>query len=245
MAGAVAYGWLIMLGLRTWWVDAVGTTALALHVDPLSLIAGAAAVVLIAVASIWWSLRSLAKSSARSLLKGSDPIFTKSVSRGRPLTSAIVAGAGALALLAAGAAGAVPRVAAFFGAGTLSLIAMLSFASVWLRRGRWGIASWQRDMGRVAARLAQHSLPARAQRPLYRADCVCDLRHRRGRSVQARRLHHRWRSACGRRRLSHPRRDASPHRARSQQRAGARRDEFARGWTVAGCPLRPVSCASW
>ena len=138
MAGAVAYGWLIMLGLRTWWVDAVGTTALALHVDPLSLIAGAAAVVLIAVASIWWSLRSLAKSSARSLLKGSDPIFTKSVSRGRPLTSAIVAGAGALALLAAGAAGAVPRVAAFFGAGTLSLIAMLSFASVWLRRGRWG-----------------------------------------------------------------------------------------------------------
>ncbi len=34
-----------MLGLRTWWVDAVGTTALTLHVDPLSLIAGALAVV--------------------------------------------------------------------------------------------------------------------------------------------------------------------------------------------------------
>ena len=30
-----------MYGLRTWWVGAVGTTALALHVDPLLLIAGA------------------------------------------------------------------------------------------------------------------------------------------------------------------------------------------------------------
>ena len=32
--GAVAYAWLLMLGLRSWWVDAVGTTALALHVRP-------------------------------------------------------------------------------------------------------------------------------------------------------------------------------------------------------------------
>ena len=31
IAGAVAYAALLMLGLRTWWVDAVGTTALTLH----------------------------------------------------------------------------------------------------------------------------------------------------------------------------------------------------------------------
>ena len=59
-----------MLGLRTWWVDAVGTTALTLHVDPISLVAGALAVVAIAVASIWWSLRALATASTRSLLVG-------------------------------------------------------------------------------------------------------------------------------------------------------------------------------
>ena len=35
IAGAIAYSALIMLGLRTWWVDAVGTTALTLHVDPM------------------------------------------------------------------------------------------------------------------------------------------------------------------------------------------------------------------
>ena len=70
IGGAIAYSALIMLGLRTWWVDAVGTTALRLHVDPLSLIAGAAAVVLIAVASIWWSLRALATESTRVAAAG-------------------------------------------------------------------------------------------------------------------------------------------------------------------------------
>ena len=30
LAGAYAYGWLVMHGLRTWWVGAVGTTALRL-----------------------------------------------------------------------------------------------------------------------------------------------------------------------------------------------------------------------
>ena len=34
VAGALAYGQLMMTGLRTWWVDAVGTTALTLHVSP-------------------------------------------------------------------------------------------------------------------------------------------------------------------------------------------------------------------
>ncbi len=78
IAGAIAYSGLIMLGLRTWWVDAVGTTALTLHVDPVSLLAGALAVVAIAVVSIWWSLRALATASTRSLLsvKGGQARFS-------------------------------------------------------------------------------------------------------------------------------------------------------------------------
>jgi putative ABC transport system permease protein len=139
IGGALAYSALIMLGLRTWWVGAVGTTALRLHVDPLSLVAGAAAVVLIAVASIWWSLRALATASTRSLLKGSDPLFTENVrSRRRQLLVAVVAGHLVVVLLAGAAFGVVPRVAGFFGAGALSLIAMLFLSSAWLRGGRWG-----------------------------------------------------------------------------------------------------------
>ncbi len=150
IAGAIGYSALIMLGLRTWWVGAVGTTALALHIDPVSLIAGAAAVVLIAVASIWWSLRALASASTRSLLKGSVPGVGSdpggrnhsknrtSVPLGSDPRTALAAGGFALALLIGTAAGAVPRVAGFFGAGALSLIAMLWLSSAWLRRGRWG-----------------------------------------------------------------------------------------------------------
>jgi hypothetical protein len=39
--GALAYAAVIMHGLRTWWVDAVGTMSLTLHVTPMSLAAGA------------------------------------------------------------------------------------------------------------------------------------------------------------------------------------------------------------
>ncbi|HEY0284673.1 MAG TPA: ABC transporter permease, partial [Vicinamibacterales bacterium] len=138
IAGAIAYSALIMLGLRTWWVGAVGTTALTLHVDPISLVAGALSVVAIAVASSWWSLRALATASTRSLLKGSDPLFTKNVRNGRSLIAAIAAGVLVVALLIGTVLGGVPRVAGFFGAGALSLVAMLCLASVWLRRGRWG-----------------------------------------------------------------------------------------------------------
>src|SRR5207249_4908406 len=42
-AGAAGYGALALLGLRTFWVDAVGTRLLSLHVSIESLLVGAAA----------------------------------------------------------------------------------------------------------------------------------------------------------------------------------------------------------
>ncbi len=140
--GALAYSSLIMLGLRTWWIGAVGTTALRLHVDPVSLVAGAVAVVFIAVASIWWSLQGLAMMSTRALLvegrgrEGFSPRSRENPSR--PLFAASAAGAVAIALLAASAAGWVPRAAGFFGAGALLLVSMLCLAAVWLRGAHWG-----------------------------------------------------------------------------------------------------------
>ncbi len=70
LAGALAYGQLMMLGLRTWWVDAVGTTGLTLHLSPLSLLLGAAGGVLAALLCIVWTLRQLGRQSTRSLLMG-------------------------------------------------------------------------------------------------------------------------------------------------------------------------------
>ena len=68
--GAIGYAALLMTALRSWWVDAVGTEALTLHVSALSLIAGAAGGTATAVVCIWWTLRGLARISERSLLAG-------------------------------------------------------------------------------------------------------------------------------------------------------------------------------
>lgn len=150
VAGAAGYGAIIMYGLRTWWVDAVGTTALTLHLEPSSLLIGASAIVFVSLGIIWWSLRSLATVSARSLLHGEQgvrPLFSyleKSAThkkRGLTPFSALfpataVFGLSAIALLVGAATGWIGRVAGFFGAGALSLIAMLCLATIWLRGGR-------------------------------------------------------------------------------------------------------------
>ncbi|MBC8166005.1 MAG: ABC transporter permease, partial [Bryobacteraceae bacterium] len=71
LAGALAYGQLMMTGLSTWWVEAVGTTMLKLHVAPLSLLLGAVGGVVAALVCIVWTLRRLGRESTRSLLTGS------------------------------------------------------------------------------------------------------------------------------------------------------------------------------
>jgi putative ABC transport system permease protein len=71
VAGALAYGQLMMTGLSTWWVEAVGTTMLKLHVVPLSLLLGAVGGVVAALVCIVWTLRRLGGESTRSLLTGS------------------------------------------------------------------------------------------------------------------------------------------------------------------------------
>ena len=68
--GAYAYGWLLMKGLRTWWVGAVGTTALELHAGPWPFVFGVAGGVAAALVCIVWTLRGLRRASARSLLSG-------------------------------------------------------------------------------------------------------------------------------------------------------------------------------
>lgn len=142
---AVAYAAVLMMGLRTWWVDAVGTSALTLHVSPLSLAAGAAGGVGAAAACIWWTLRGLARISERSLLAGqisleapgprrSDraPRDAASVRQGTYVAAAL-AGAAAL-LIGASAAGLVAPAGAFFGAGALLLTSALTLFAAALRR---------------------------------------------------------------------------------------------------------------
>ncbi|HEY5446360.1 MAG TPA: FtsX-like permease family protein, partial [Pyrinomonadaceae bacterium] len=70
LVGAIAYGELMMLGLRTWWVGAVGTTSLRLHISPQSLVFGGLGGILAALVCVVLTLRGLKSQSARSLLAG-------------------------------------------------------------------------------------------------------------------------------------------------------------------------------
>jgi putative ABC transport system permease protein len=138
---AMAYGGLMMWGLRTWWVDAVGSTALRLHVTPLSLAIGAAGGIIAAVVCIWWTLRKLARQSPRGLIFGvAEPVEAPGAAqkRKRPLSLwlALLFGVAGIALLAAGALKAIGQAGGFFGAGSLMLVAILFLWSGWLRSGR-------------------------------------------------------------------------------------------------------------
>jgi ABC-type antimicrobial peptide transport system permease subunit len=68
--GGVLYAWLMVTGLRTWWVAAVSTPFLELHATPRSLAIGWLVGVVVAWLTIWWSIRRLVRQPAGRLLSG-------------------------------------------------------------------------------------------------------------------------------------------------------------------------------
>jgi putative ABC transport system permease protein len=163
LVGALAYAAAIMFGLRTWWVGAVGTTALTLKPSATSLLIGAVAGVITAVLAIAWTLRGITRIPSRMLLHedlseshnastdaspasqaDSGPSGATAASRSpqarvsmatarRRLLFITFAGL-ALALTLASAFQAIDRTGGFFGAGGAALIAALSGLSLWLHR---------------------------------------------------------------------------------------------------------------
>ncbi|HEY3579841.1 MAG TPA: FtsX-like permease family protein, partial [Pyrinomonadaceae bacterium] len=126
--GAIGYAKLLMYGLRTWWIGAVGTTALTLHVSWQSMTIGAAAGVVAAVVCVLLTLRSIASSSPRGLLSGSQRPTSKTFKAAVALTFA------GLLLLTAGRLHLIPQVPAFFGSGVVLLIASVCYLAAWLKR---------------------------------------------------------------------------------------------------------------
>ena len=143
IAGALGYGELMMLGLRSWWVDAVNTRLLSLHASSAPLAKGAAAGIVIGLGSIAWTLRGLQPVTPRGLLMGEHG---RKPGR-RLLLIGTIAGAIALGLLAAAVLRKLDHTAGFFGAGTLLLIACLSFESKWLRSRAFDSVRGQISLG--------------------------------------------------------------------------------------------------
>ena len=152
MAGAVAYGWLVLTALGTWWRGAVGTSALHLHVSGTPLAIGLAGGVAMALIVVALTLRSLRHATPRLLLSGSRQ---RETAPGRPpvgarrirLAAALLIVA--ILVVASATAGWLSATIAFFGAGGLLLVAaLIAFAaslrgrhgSVIVPTGAWSLA---------------------------------------------------------------------------------------------------------
>ncbi|QDV89537.1 ABC transporter permease YtrF precursor [Phycisphaerae bacterium RAS2] len=135
-AAALGYAWLMLNGLQTWWALPGSGTFLSLHCDGFALLIGPVAGLVSAVAMIAWSIRGLARRTARSLMAGE--MESPSAARGAasPWSARIAALCAAAACLVAmigarGSSTAAP--AAFFSAGALVLIAGLAGLRAWMR----------------------------------------------------------------------------------------------------------------
>lgn len=136
-AGAAGFGALMIHGLRTWWVGAVGTTLLRLEIAPVSLLIGFAGGIGAATLCIVWTLAGLRSLSPRSLVTGSVEAGTAlPTARWRSERWGVAAAGLAVALLALAWLGGLDPAIAFFVAGGLLLVSLLSFQWSWLARAR-------------------------------------------------------------------------------------------------------------
>ncbi|MBI2824775.1 MAG: FtsX-like permease family protein [Planctomycetia bacterium] len=159
LALGAGYAWLMLAGLRTWWLAAITTPFLRLYVTPMSLAMGWLTSVVISLVTIWFSLRRLGRYEVRSLLT-SRVIETAGGASG-PSRWPRRMGWAALALaVALGAAGsrlsASAQAGAFFGSGTLVLAGLLTLLPARLRSAAGGsaIVTGRAPLARLAVRNA-------------------------------------------------------------------------------------------
>ncbi len=166
----IGYAALMLLGLRTWWLGAVGTPFLRLHVTFQSLWIGGLSGLAAAMATIWWSLRRVGSAAVRGLLTGQmvaqgGPSHSRRTTVGAaPATAqelllvllAIVPAIALLGLSRVVRISAEVEAGAFFAIGATSLVALLML--VWLRgrAGRTGpaMAVGRGNLARMALRNA-------------------------------------------------------------------------------------------
>ena len=133
LGGAVIYAWLLMVGLRSWWLAAVGTPFLVLHINLLSLGLGYFVAIIVVLFSIGWTVRKFGKLPVRALLAGDTILEHKTAGRFAPIFAFVSLGLAAGLILFALVSGKTSSAPLFFGSGALLLAAGLAFFSIWLR----------------------------------------------------------------------------------------------------------------
>jgi ABC-type antimicrobial peptide transport system permease subunit len=130
----IAYAWLMLQGLRTWWVGAITTPFLNFHWTPKSLAIGYVLGVVVSLLTIIWSVRRMKDISVRRLLAGdathADDVMYKPQRWLTITASVVIVIAIGLAVVAVGLGG-MAQAGAFLGGGALLLTGLLLF--VWTR----------------------------------------------------------------------------------------------------------------
>lgn len=170
VVAAIGYAELMIYGLKTWWVAAMGTQHINVYLRTSSLVSGALVSVATSLLVVWWTLRQLKSASPRALLTGAaqaDREVGVLVRRRHRLRKASIGLAGlAAVLLIVSIAGLVPgreafsgfswRVVCFFLIGVSLLSSNLMYLSLWLQSDHWGVdgrSGWD-AVGRLGIRNA-------------------------------------------------------------------------------------------
>jgi hypothetical protein len=136
LPAAIAYTALIMYGLRTWWVGAVGTTELHLHVSVLTLAIGYFSSLVVAFFAILWAVWQVGRAHAATLLAGGWGSLRTKRGSGRvirPVGIVLVILAIAIFASATFSHGAADE--AFLSGGAILLIGCLCYLAGFLRPG--------------------------------------------------------------------------------------------------------------
>ncbi|HYV34249.1 MAG TPA: FtsX-like permease family protein [Gemmataceae bacterium] len=142
--GGIGYAKAMLWALATVWRNAVGSFALGFHVTAQTLIIGICASTIVAVLTIWLTLRGLAKRTATQLLSGNMdlPTVTKKreaswsaavLCRFRSFWIALLCGLAAIGFVVWSFLKGGGDAGAFFGAGSLLLLSGLAVTALWLK----------------------------------------------------------------------------------------------------------------
>ncbi|HMO15707.1 MAG TPA: FtsX-like permease family protein [Pirellulaceae bacterium] len=123
----IVYAWLMLLGLKTWWLGAIATPFLDLHASWSTMVIGATLGILVCLLTIYWSIRRFTKVPAKQLLLGANSqpsIQGNSPKYFKWLAGCAIALAGLIGIVATQLVG-ESQAAAFLFVGFLALVAML------------------------------------------------------------------------------------------------------------------------
>jgi len=132
--GGLAYAKAMLWGLATVWRSAVGPSSLQFHATPTTLAIGVFSGTVVAMLTIWLTLRKQARQPPRELLGGEvQSLKFKVQSRGAWVAAGSGLAAAAIVIWAL-VRGESANAGAFFGAGALLLVAGLGWAAAWFGR---------------------------------------------------------------------------------------------------------------